>query len=90
MAFPSGRNATALVSYVIGIVIQLPFLSQALYTGPLVDDLGGADISWIVGLLGTAVVYYLWARRTTNPPPQMIYPDDAEIVPEADPSSQRH
>ena len=91
---PNGRygrwNATALVSYVIGIVIQLPFLSQALYTGPLVDDLGGADISWIVGLLGTAVVYYLWARRTTNPPPQMIYPDDAEIVPEADPSSKRH
>jgi NCS1 family nucleobase:cation symporter-1 len=88
---PNGRygrwNATALVSYSIGILIQLPFVSQALYTGPLVDDLGGADISWIVGLLGTSAIYYVWARRTANPPEQMIYPDDAEIVTENQSSS---
>jgi nucleobase:cation symporter-1, NCS1 family len=80
---PNGRygrwNVTALVCYAIGIAIQIPFLAQRLYTGPLVDDLGGADISWIVGLGGTAVIYYLWARRTMNPPAQMIYPADAEI-----------
>ncbi|OBF31616.1 sulfonate ABC transporter substrate-binding protein [Mycobacterium sp. ACS1612] len=81
---PNGRygrmNFTALVSYVIGILIQLPFLSQSLYTGPLVDDLGGADISWIVGLLGTAALYYFWARRTARPPSQMIYPDGVSAV----------
>ena len=80
---PDGRygrwNVTALASYAIGIAIQVPFLAQRLYTGPLVDDLGGADISWLVGLFGTAVVYYLWARKTMNPPAQMIYPADAEI-----------
>ncbi len=80
---PDGRygrwNVTALVSYAIGIAIQIPFVAQRLYTGPLVDDLGGADISWLVGLFGTAALYYLWARKTMNPPAQMIYPADAEI-----------
>ena len=80
---PNGRygrwNVTALVSYAIGIAIQVPFLAQRLYTGPLVDHLGGADISWLVGLFGTAAIYYLWARKTMNPPAQMIYPADAEI-----------
>jgi NCS1 family nucleobase:cation symporter-1 len=80
---PDGRygrwNVTALVSYAIGIAIQVPFLAQRLYTGPLVDHLGGADISWLVGLFGTAAIYYLWARKTMNPPAQMIYPADAEI-----------
>jgi nucleobase:cation symporter-1, NCS1 family len=80
---PNGRygrwNVTALVSYAIGIAIQVPFLAQRLYTGPLVEHLGGADISWLVGLIGTAVLYYLWARKTMNPPEQMIYPADAEI-----------
>ena len=32
-------------------------------------------------------IYYLWARRTMNPPAQMIYPDDAEIVPDSQSSS---
>ena len=81
---PDGRygrwNVTALVSYAIGIAIQIPFVAQRLYTGPLVHDLGGADISWLVGLVGTVALYYLWARKTTNPPAQMIYPADAEIT----------
>jgi NCS1 family nucleobase:cation symporter-1 len=39
--------------------------------------LGGADISWIVGLVLTGVIYYALARRTSNPPDSMIYPEDA-------------
>ncbi len=82
---PRGRygawNATALVSYVIGVVGQIPFLAQKLYTGPVTDLLGGADISWIVGLLLTAAVYYPWARRTASPPERMIYPEHLEEHP---------
>ena len=62
---PDGRygrwNAVALVSYAIGILVQIPFLSQALYTGPLTAYLGGTDISWIVGIVVTAAVYWPWA-----------------------------
>jgi nucleobase:cation symporter-1, NCS1 family len=72
-------NLTALVCYVIGIAVQIPFVAQELYTGPLVDDLGGADISWRVGLVVTTTIYYLWARKTSNPPAQMIYPADGGI-----------
>ena len=51
---PAGRyggwNAVALGSYALGVLIQIPFLAQKLYTGPITGLLGGADISWIVGL----------------------------------------
>ncbi|AJT41071.1 purine-cytosine permease family protein [Psychromicrobium lacuslunae] len=69
-------NVRALLVYALGIVVQIPFLAQKLYTGPLTELLGGADISWLVGLLITALLYYFVARRTSRPPAQMIYPED--------------
>lgn len=67
---PDGRygrwNVVALTTYVIGVVVQIPFLAQTLYTGPATKALGGADISWIVGLVVTAVVYFVWARRSNS------------------------
>ncbi|MEO9198420.1 MAG: cytosine permease, partial [Antricoccus sp.] len=76
---PKGRygafNRAALTCYFIGILVQIPFLAQTLYTGPITKALGGADISWIVGLVVTAAIYYPWAKRTANPPEQMIYPN---------------
>lgn len=71
-------NGIALGAYAAGVIIQIPFLAQKLYTGPITDLLGGADISWIVGLVGTAVIYYPLAKRRANPPEQMIYPIEAE------------
>ncbi|MEV7595745.1 cytosine permease, partial [Streptomyces sp. NPDC089922] len=67
LADPRGRygawNARALTTYAVGILVQLPFLSSELYTGPLVARLGGADVSWIVGLVLPALMYWLLARR---------------------------
>ncbi|WP_055567687.1 purine-cytosine permease family protein [Streptomyces atriruber] len=67
---PHGRYGAwrwdALVVYGVGLLAQLPFLVTHFYTGPLVDPLGGADISWIVGLVVPAVLYWALARR--NPP----------------------
>lgn len=56
-------NGVAIGCYLSGIVVQVPFLSQALYTGPLATWLGGADISWIVSLGLTSLVYYRLATR---------------------------
>ena len=67
-------NAVALGCYVLGIVVQIPFLAQKMYTGPFTKMLGGADISWIVSLVVTAAVYYPLAKRTMNVPKAMIYP----------------
>jgi NCS1 family nucleobase:cation symporter-1 len=42
--------------------VQVPFIDQTFYTGPLVGTLGGTDISWVVG--GVAgVVFYLIALQ---------------------------
>jgi NCS1 family nucleobase:cation symporter-1 len=77
---PNGRygrwNAAALVSYGIGVVVQIPFLAQALYTGPVTELLGGADISWIVGIAVTMLVYYPWAKATNRAPLETIYPSE--------------
>jgi NCS1 family nucleobase:cation symporter-1 len=69
---PDGRygrwNMTGIVIYLIGILVQIPFLSTAFYTGPLVEPLGGVDISWIVGLLVPGVLYYTIARAAAAYP----------------------
>jgi nucleobase:cation symporter-1, NCS1 family len=49
--------------YVVTIGIEVPFINSSLYVGPIATDLGGADISWIVGFVVAAVLYYLAARR---------------------------
>ncbi|MGW6401872.1 purine-cytosine permease family protein [Streptomyces sp. NPDC055134] len=66
---PHGRYGAwrwdALTVYAVGLLAQLPFLATHFYTGPLVGPLGGADVSWIVGLVVPAVLYWAVARRNT-------------------------
>ncbi|MEU1146634.1 purine-cytosine permease family protein [Streptomyces sp. NPDC005863] len=69
---PRGRYGAwrwdALVVYGAGVLAQLPFLATHFYTGPLVEPLGGADVSWIVGLVVPAVLYWALARRNRPVP----------------------
>ena len=47
-------------------------------SGPLTAELGGADISWIVGLVVPAVLYYAWAsRRNVAPAATVPMPEPA-------------
>ncbi|MFB7235449.1 purine-cytosine permease family protein [Streptomyces sp. NPDC056269] len=75
---PAGRygrwNVTALTCYAVGVAVQIPFLATKLYTGAITKRLDGADISWIVGLVVTAALYWLWVRRTADPPAETIHP----------------
>ena len=79
---PNGRygrwNAAAITTYAVGIVVQVPFLAQSMYTGPLTEKLGGADVSWIIGLVVPAVMYYLWASRRSVAPAEIIRMPEAE------------
>lgn len=76
LADPNGRygrwNIAGISVYVIGVLVQLPFISTKFYTGPLVEALGGVDISWIIGLVVPAVLYYLVARRVTRAVPDRL------------------
>lgn len=51
-----------LVAYSVGFVAMIPFFSVGFFTGPIAAALGGADISFAVGLVVAGVLYYLLAR----------------------------
>lgn len=73
---PRGRYGAwrwdALAVYVLGVLAQLPFLATSFWTGPLVERLGGADVSWIVGLAVPAALFLVLARgRNTGGSPRV-------------------
>ncbi|MFF2299230.1 purine-cytosine permease family protein [Arthrobacter sp. NPDC058127] len=55
-------NWVAIGSYVAGALVQLPFSATAIYTGPVAATMGGVDLSWIIGLVVVAPLYYVAAR----------------------------
>ncbi|MEV7607599.1 cytosine permease [Paenarthrobacter sp. NPDC089322] len=65
-------NWVAIGSYVAGALIQVPFSATAVYTGPLAAAMGGVDISWLVGLVVVAPLYYTAAR---------LFPKKTEAAP---------
>ena len=68
MSDPAGRygrwNMRGISVYVVGVLIQLPFVDTHFYSGPMVAQLGGVDISWIVGLVVPGILYYGLARTS--------------------------
>ncbi len=55
-------NLPALLAYVLGIAVQIPFLSTSLYMGPAARAFGRVDLSWVVGLVVTAFFYLAVVR----------------------------
>ncbi len=52
-----------LTAYAIGLVSMLPFIViPGVVTAPIAEQLGGTDISAVVGLFVSAVVYYILTR----------------------------
>jgi nucleobase:cation symporter-1, NCS1 family len=61
---PYGRvGGIGIAAYIIGIAVEIPFMSTTLYTGPAASAMNGTDLSWIVGLVVTVPLYYLLASR---------------------------
>jgi nucleobase:cation symporter-1, NCS1 family len=59
-----------LIAYAAGFAAEIPFMVllnvvtlKSYYTGPLATQLNSVDISWIVGAVVTAVVYWLLTRN---------------------------
>ncbi|PUA42676.1 cytosine permease [Pseudomonas protegens] len=78
---PDGRygrwNVMGITIYVFGVLIQMPFISTHFYTGPLVASLGDTDISWIIGLLVPAALYYVCAKKWHGAVPEhLILPQE--------------
>lgn len=64
-------NGKAILAYVVGILVQIPFMNTPLYAGPVAGRLDGADLSWIIGLVVTGPVYYLLARGRSLAPSEV-------------------
>lgn len=64
---PNGRyqrwNLSGIATYVAGVLIQLPFISNGFYSGSLVYLFEGNDISWIIGWVFTALCWLLVNQR---------------------------
>ena len=58
-------NAAAVGCYMLGILVQLPFVANsAVSPARVARAMGGIDLSWIVGLAVTSPVYYWLASRS--------------------------
>jgi NCS1 nucleoside transporter family len=55
-------NWRGLTAYGLGFIAMIPFFSTSFYTGPIAQALGGTDISMVVGLPVSAIVYLLACR----------------------------
>jgi nucleobase:cation symporter-1, NCS1 family len=51
------------VAYVVGFCAMIPFFSTTFYTGPVANLLGGADFSFVVGLVVSGGLYVLFCRN---------------------------
>jgi nucleobase:cation symporter-1, NCS1 family len=57
-----GWRWVAVIPYLVAVGLELLFVDQVDLKGPLVNALGGADISWIVGGVVAAVGYLIAVR----------------------------
>lgn len=74
---PNGRyglwNLRGIVAYACGGGDAVAVHGRQLYTGPLVQPLGGSDISWIIGLTLSALVYDLMACNSAQSVPDQLF-----------------
>lgn len=60
---------SGVISFLIGIAVSIPFMSSALYPGPIAKLLDGADLSFYVGFVVAGSCYLVaqrWLRKTAN------------------------
>jgi nucleobase:cation symporter-1, NCS1 family len=57
-----GWRWVAVIPYLVACGVELLFVDQTDLKGPLVNALGGADISWIAGGVVAAVGYLIAVR----------------------------
>ncbi|HDG9794494.1 TPA: cytosine permease [Raoultella planticola] len=69
-------NLYAIAVYIVGVLIQLPFIENPLYHGSLTWLFSGNDVSWIIGWFGTGVLYYALRRFDRRVlPTQSVFPN---------------
>jgi NCS1 family nucleobase:cation symporter-1 len=66
---PTGQNA--LIAFLVGLAASVPFMSTALWVGPISSGvLHYADIAYLVGFLVAGIVYWALARTASEDAPE--------------------
>jgi NCS1 family nucleobase:cation symporter-1 len=55
-----------LLSYLLAVAVEVPFIDQTFYRGPLVTPLHDTDISWVVGGIAGTLVYLIVTRPSSR------------------------
>ena len=92
-----GYQWRGLVAYLVAVAVQVPFIDQTFYVGPLVRPLGGVDISWVIGGVAGVLCYLAalrlpsWSRPSTpsHPTPPVGLPHVTPHVPSGGPRFYR-
>jgi len=56
-----------LTALIVGIIVSIPFMGNAFYTGPIANQLHGADFSYFVGAAVAGVIYAAWGKKSRAP-----------------------
>jgi NCS1 family nucleobase:cation symporter-1 len=72
-------NWIAIISYIVGSLIEIPFANTSMYVGPIAKALGGADVAWIFGLVVSTVLYYYPMKRMLKSQKEFVQPIESEI-----------
>lgn len=59
-------NWPGLVSFVLGIIVSIPFMDSSLYEGVIAKALNGMDFTFYVGFLVAFIVFLLWNRHAVE------------------------
>ncbi|KAA0095207.1 cytosine permease [Mycolicibacterium sp. P1-18] len=73
-----GVDWRAMTAYLVGILVEVPFIASPFYTGPVATWLGGADISWILGIFVAGGLYVFLMKRYPN---RAGYPEPTYAIP---------
>lgn len=56
-------NVAAVAAYIIGCAAEVPFINSTFFEGPVAKAWGGADLSWVVGILVSAGIYWVFRPK---------------------------
>ncbi|WP_338561189.1 cytosine permease [Erwinia sp. E_sp_B04_7] len=63
-------NTRAVLIYFSGIIVQIPFVENAFFSGPCANLIPDVDISWIISLVVTSIAYPLFHQPVVHPAPK--------------------
>lgn len=64
--YSNGYNIPAIISWVLGLIVGLLFTNTTVFVGPLVNTVGGIDISFVSSALVGAVLFYALVKKSIS------------------------